>query len=147
MKIVKLTLSLARNFKKDFRKTTNDLIAEHGDKFCLKSPFYTMHIIADPKLMQHVLQTNNKNFPHPPNPIYDPIENPNVELSYIELYERWEIFNRKHLYPSLSEKSVKPMTETLVQETVKQLDTWNKYTKPNGQPFSIYRNLQVLTIN
>jgi enediyne biosynthesis protein E7 len=141
----RLTYKFLRNFKKDFRRTINELIEKYGDKFYLKGLGRRIHFITDPKLIENILFTNSKDFPRPPNPIFDAVENP-THLPQDAIHERWKKFRTTLLNPLMAEASVKQLTNIVVAGTEKKLDSWGTFTE-SGEPFPLYSHLEALTLN
>lgn len=140
----KFSLKLFREFMRDYRGTTEKLIAENGTQFALKAGFKNVHFISDPTFLCHILFTNNINYPRPPHAIFDALEG-YPHLTREEIFTRWKKLRSEWLNPDLSYQSSKKQSKEIDDIVSKEIATWGKFADSN-QPFDIYPALERLTL-
>ncbi len=145
MKQRKLSYKFIKEFQKDYRSFISKLISEHGDEFVLKGSFANLHIIANPKYIEHLLVNNASNYIRPHNDVVDILLlDKNVSLKEGNL--EWEIERIKIFNPSLAENVVKKYTDAIVESTAQHLDLWEKAYYKTQKPISINLALPLITL-
>lgn len=141
----RITLPFILKYQKNHRKVTAELIGKHGDKFALQGLFHRLHFFTDPGFIEHVLFSNNLNYPRLPNPLIDTLEDPTNLLPKKGIFERWKKVRSAHLNPNMTESMVLKYIDVVFQGTEEHLPAWEAYA--NGKdPFPLYSLLQRLTL-
>ncbi len=125
MKELKLSMTFAREMRKDHRAYISELIVEHGPAFALKGPKFDLHILSGPKYFHHVLNDNSANYIYPANAVIHKVLGKSETLkSKIDGEKEWTKERINTIESLIGPEVINAKKALLIENCTKIIDGW-----------------------